>query len=122
MIVYDMLMYLAKGGRKEYLHNKGKENMKTTNLQNLLDEVHNRINEKNSFVELAKYNFEMKTQIEKSYYEINGSKPNLETIIDIAKKLPKNIHRLAKVWGWSNTEVKDKTYNWIKENVNSIVS
>jgi hypothetical protein len=32
-------MFLAKGGRKSYLHNKGKENKKTTKLQDFLDRV-----------------------------------------------------------------------------------
>lgn len=39
MSIFERLMFLARGGRKDYLHTKGKENKKTTNLQNFLDEV-----------------------------------------------------------------------------------
>jgi hypothetical protein len=38
MNIFDRLMFLAKGGKSDYLH-KGKENMKTSNLQDFLDEV-----------------------------------------------------------------------------------
>lgn len=37
MTIYEYLMFLAKGGRVDYLHKK-KENLKTTNLQDFLDE------------------------------------------------------------------------------------
>lgn len=37
MKIYDYLTFLAKGGRSDYLHKKGKENLKTTLLQNFLD-------------------------------------------------------------------------------------
>jgi hypothetical protein len=39
MIIFDRLMFLAKGGRKDYLHKKGKENKKVTSLQNFLDKI-----------------------------------------------------------------------------------
>lgn len=39
MNILDRLMFLAKGGRKDYRHNKGKENKKVTKLQNFLDGV-----------------------------------------------------------------------------------
>ncbi|WP_180953824.1 hypothetical protein [Bacillus sp. M6-12] len=37
MTVYERLMFLAKGGRVDYLHKKN-ENLKTTKLQNFLSE------------------------------------------------------------------------------------
>lgn len=46
MKVYEYLHFLARGGRKDYLHSNGKENIKTTNLQNFLDEVTKRATER----------------------------------------------------------------------------
>lgn len=37
MTIYERLMYLAKGGRVDYIH-QNKENLKTTKLQNFLSE------------------------------------------------------------------------------------
>jgi len=42
MIVLDLLMFLAKGGKPNYQHKNGKENKNTTNLQNLLDDCNKR--------------------------------------------------------------------------------
>lgn len=39
MNIYERLMFLAKGGRREYMHKKGKENKRTTELQSFLDNV-----------------------------------------------------------------------------------
>lgn len=41
MIIYERLRYLAKGGKKDYLHGL-KENKKTRQLQDFLDEVYKR--------------------------------------------------------------------------------
>lgn len=37
MTIYERLNYLALGGTKEYKHQSGKENKKTTKLKNFLD-------------------------------------------------------------------------------------
>jgi hypothetical protein len=37
MTIFERLMFLAKGGRKEYWHKNGKENKQTTKLQDFLD-------------------------------------------------------------------------------------
>lgn len=39
MNIYNRLRFLALGGKKSYLHKNGKENVKTTELQNFLDKV-----------------------------------------------------------------------------------
>lgn len=69
---------------------------------------------------LSKYNSEMKQEIVESYYEIQGSNPTTETILKIAKQIPKDIHGLAKQWGWNDTEVRDKVYRFIMDNYNKI--
>lgn len=38
MTIYERLMFLARGGRKSYLHRDGRENKRTTELQNFLDD------------------------------------------------------------------------------------
>lgn len=37
MTIYERLMFLAKGGRKDYQHTGGKENKQVTDLQDFLD-------------------------------------------------------------------------------------
>jgi hypothetical protein len=42
MTILEWLHFLARGGRSDYLHKNGKENKKTTKLQNFLDTVSNK--------------------------------------------------------------------------------
>lgn len=67
---------------------------------------------------LGKYNAEMKQEIVESYFEIHGINPTIETAIQIAKQLPREIYTLARQWGWNDTEVRDKVYRFIKYKFN----
>ena len=71
-----------------------------------------------SFCGLGEYNRQMREQIEESYYDIYGIVPHVSVGINIAKQLPKNIHTLAKRWGWNDTEVRDRVYRFIRDEFN----
>lgn len=57
----------------------------------------------------------MKDTIKSCYYDINGKEPTIETILKIAKEMPKEIHQLASQWDWNDTEVRDQVYIWIRD-------
>lgn len=66
-------------------------------------------------MELDRYN-----QIHDCFVDVVGKVPSEEKISYISDNLPREIIRLAEEWGWYDTEVGDKTYRWIEENVDKI--
>lgn len=59
-------------------------------------------------------------QIHDCLFDVLGNKPNLGQIYFVNDQLPRDIKFLAEQWGWNDTEVRDKTYVWIKENIDKI--
>lgn len=49
------------------------------------------------------------------FYSFTGNVPTEKIINEISDKLPENIKLLAKQWGWSDTEVREFTYCFIKD-------
>ena len=56
------------------------------------------------------------------YVDVLRKAPSDKEISYISDNLPQEIILLAERWGWYDTEVGDKTYRWIEENVNKIVN
>lgn len=70
--------------------------------------------EEPAYSSIGQYNVEMKNKIEDCYYDVHGIKPSMPRTMSIAMNLPRNIHSLAKEWGWSDTEVGDQVYLFIQ--------
>ncbi|MFT4448707.1 hypothetical protein ACMXZI_15520 [Bacillus subtilis] len=54
-------------------------------------------------------------QIFDCYYDYYGKKLAPSSVVKIHKHLPKDIHLLAEEWGWNDTEVREKIYKWLRE-------
>lgn len=66
-------------------------------------------------MELDRYNL-----IHDCFFEVMDKAPTDKKISYISENLPKEVILLAEEWGWYDTEVGDKTYIWIKENVETL--
>lgn len=49
------------------------------------------------------------------YVDVNSKVPTEEQIKAIAEQIPERIKILAKQWGWSDTEVREFTYCFIRD-------
>lgn len=49
------------------------------------------------------------------YYDVASKVPTEKQIDSIAKQLPERITSLAKQWGWNDTEVREFTYCFIRD-------
>lgn len=50
------------------------------------------------------------------YVDIYDKEPSINEINSIVSKLPQNIVALANTWGGSDTEVREKIYEWLMKN------
>jgi hypothetical protein len=60
---------------------------------------------------------EMQEQIHDCFVSVKGKTPSVTEIALIADQLPFQISKLAEMWGWDDTEVRDKAYVWIQDNL-----
>ncbi|MGM7720572.1 hypothetical protein [Metabacillus sp. Hm71] len=59
-------------------------------------------------------------QIHDRLFDVLGEKPAMRDIYFVNEQLPREVKLLAEQWGWHDTEVREKTYGWIKENIDNI--
>jgi hypothetical protein len=61
---------------------------------------------------------EMHDTIRMCYDEIFDKKPSLNDMETIISKIPQDLKEHADQWGWDDTEVRDRVYEWIEDNFN----
>lgn len=69
-----------------------------------------------------KMNQDARNVIHDGYFDITGTQPTDEKIVKIYLMIPNNIKNLAEQWGWSDTEVRELTYNWINNHKEELVN
>lgn len=60
---------------------------------------------------------DMECRINDSFADNFGRKPSKYEIIKIANRLPEDIIKLAEMWGWDDTEVREFVTRWISDNI-----
>lgn len=59
----------------------------------------------------------MLNQIYNCYYDCMDKKPTQEQIEKIADEIKKELEYDAQQWGWDDTEIGDRIWNWINDNI-----
>ena len=67
--------------------------------------------------ELDKEYQNMLNQIHDCYYDCMDEKPTDEQVKEISVEIKKELEYEAEQWGWDDTEVADRIWNWINENI-----
>lgn len=65
---------------------------------------------------------EKEITINDCFVDVTRKEPTNKEIAYISANLPSEVTMLAERWGWNDTEVGDKTYRWISNNVNEIIN
>jgi hypothetical protein len=60
---------------------------------------------------------QMLDMIATCYYDVMDKKPTLEEVTEIAPQIKEELEYEAQQWGWDDTEIGDRIWNWINENV-----
>lgn len=60
---------------------------------------------------------QMLDRIHDCYYDCIGEPPTDEQVKEIAPKIEEELKHEAEQWGWDDTEVNDRIWNWINENI-----
>ena len=58
----------------------------------------------------------MNNTIHDCLYDVTGKQPSEELMKKVIKLLPSDILLLAEQWGGYDTEFREKTYRWIRDN------
>jgi aldehyde:ferredoxin oxidoreductase len=59
-------------------------------------------------------------QIHDRLHDAVGGKANIRDIYFVSEQLPRDIKLLAEQFGWDDTEVSEKVYTWITENIENL--